>query len=165
MARTQITSEQIHISATQRVLGRNTAGSGDTEEVTASQLLDWVSSTPGATLVRGASAWEALTVAIVRTASSTASSGNTAVISAQGVGNKIAVYAYALQAAGTVTAKLTDGAAGTAQTLPWLLQAREWANVPNGGQPLWVGTANTALVLNLDAAIATGYEISWAVTT
>jgi len=108
--------------------------------------------------------WEAMSVAITRTASTTSSSGNTTVIAAQGAGNKIAVYAYALQAAGTVTAKLTDGTGGTAQTLPWILQAREGANVPNGGQPLWVGTANTALVLNLTAAIATGYEISWAVT-
>lgn len=49
------------ISATQRVLGRNTAGAGDTEEVTASQLMDWVGSTRGSVLYRGASGWAALT--------------------------------------------------------------------------------------------------------
>jgi hypothetical protein len=32
-----------NISATQRVLGRNTAGAGDTEEVTFTQFMDWVS--------------------------------------------------------------------------------------------------------------------------
>lgn len=50
-----------NISATQRVLGRNTAGAGDPEEVTASQLIDWVGSTRGSVLYRGASGWAALT--------------------------------------------------------------------------------------------------------
>lgn len=48
------------ISATQRVVGRNTAGSGDAEEVTVSQLLDWVGSTRGSILYRGASGWAIL---------------------------------------------------------------------------------------------------------
>jgi hypothetical protein len=45
------------ISATRRLLGRNTAGAGDTEEVTASQVLDWLGTTVGSFLVRGASDW------------------------------------------------------------------------------------------------------------
>jgi hypothetical protein len=48
------------ISATQRVLGRNTAGAGDAEEVTASQVLDWVGATRGSILYRGASGWAIL---------------------------------------------------------------------------------------------------------
>jgi len=48
------------ISATQRVLGRNTAGAGDPEEVTATQLLDWLGSTRGQILYRGASGWTVL---------------------------------------------------------------------------------------------------------
>lgn len=49
-----------NISATQRVLGRNTAGAGDTEEVTAAQILDWVSSTNGVLLTRSVSGgWSA----------------------------------------------------------------------------------------------------------
>lgn len=44
-----------------RVLGRVTAGSGDTEELTASQVMDFVGSTRGSVLYRGASAWSALT--------------------------------------------------------------------------------------------------------
>lgn len=49
-----------NISATQRALGRNTAGAGSTEEVTATQLLDWLGSTRGAILYRGASGWAIL---------------------------------------------------------------------------------------------------------
>jgi hypothetical protein len=48
------------VSATQRVIGRNTAGSGDAEEVTASQLLDWLGNTRGSVLVRGAAGWAIL---------------------------------------------------------------------------------------------------------
>lgn len=47
-------------SATKRVLGRNTAGAGNTEEITASQLLDWIDATRGDVLYRGASVWSAL---------------------------------------------------------------------------------------------------------
>lgn len=49
------------ISATQRVLGRNTAGAGDAEEVTLTQLLDWIgSAAQGDILYRGASSWARL---------------------------------------------------------------------------------------------------------
>jgi len=48
------------ISATQRVLGRNTAGAGVTEEVSASGVLDWIGATRGQILYRGASGWTAL---------------------------------------------------------------------------------------------------------
>lgn len=49
-----------NISATQRVLGRNSAGAGSTEEVTASQVLDWRTTTRGSLLYRGASTWDGL---------------------------------------------------------------------------------------------------------
>lgn len=49
------------ISATKRVLGRNTAGAGVTEEVTATQLLDWVSTTNGVLLTRTSGTWGAIT--------------------------------------------------------------------------------------------------------
>src|SRR5262249_26170675 len=48
------------VSATQRALGRNTAGAGVVEEVTASQLLDWIGATQGQILFRGASLWSVL---------------------------------------------------------------------------------------------------------
>lgn len=49
------------VSATQRLVGRNTAGAGDPEEVTATQALDWIGSTRGSILYRGAANWTALT--------------------------------------------------------------------------------------------------------
>jgi hypothetical protein len=51
-----------NVSATQRILGRNSAGAGDPEEVTLTQLLDWVgSAAQGDILYRGASGWTKLT--------------------------------------------------------------------------------------------------------
>lgn len=48
-----------NISTTQRLIGRNTAGAGVPEEVTASQLFDWVSSTNGVLLTRTGGSWAA----------------------------------------------------------------------------------------------------------
>lgn len=49
-----------NVSATSRVLGRKTAGAGVVEEMTASELLDFVGSTQGQILFRGASGWAVL---------------------------------------------------------------------------------------------------------
>lgn len=49
-----------NVSATQRLHGRNTAGAGVTEEVTASNVLDWIGATRGQILYRGASNWTVL---------------------------------------------------------------------------------------------------------
>lgn len=58
----QVTYARIqNISATQRALGRNSAGAGVIEEVTTSQLLDWRGTTRGSLLYRGASTWDVLT--------------------------------------------------------------------------------------------------------
>jgi hypothetical protein len=52
-----------NISATQRILGRNTAGAGSTEEVTFTQFLDWVGSPAnGDILYRAAGVWTRLPV-------------------------------------------------------------------------------------------------------
>lgn len=45
------------ISAQFRVLARKSAGAGDAEEATISELLDWLSTTRGAILQRGATTW------------------------------------------------------------------------------------------------------------
>lgn len=51
-------AKMANISATQRVIGRNTAGAGVPEEVTLSQLLDWVGSpAQGDILYRNATTW------------------------------------------------------------------------------------------------------------
>lgn len=47
--------------ATQTVIGRNTAGTGVPEAVTAAQILDWLGATRGSVLYRGAGGWTALT--------------------------------------------------------------------------------------------------------
>lgn len=50
-----------NVSATKRLLGRNSAGSGVCQEVTLSQLLDWVGTTAqGDILYKGASGWARL---------------------------------------------------------------------------------------------------------
>lgn len=49
-----------NVSATSRILGRKTAGAGDIEELTASDTLDFVGSTQGQILYRGASGWAVL---------------------------------------------------------------------------------------------------------
>lgn len=49
------------ISATKRVVGRNTAAAGDAEEVSLTQLLDWIGTVATGDLpYRGASAWDRL---------------------------------------------------------------------------------------------------------
>jgi hypothetical protein len=49
-----------NVSTSQRLHGRNTAGAGVTEEVTASQVLDWLSSIQGTILYRDIAGWTAL---------------------------------------------------------------------------------------------------------
>lgn len=51
------------VSATSRILGRKTSGAGDVEELTLSDVLDFVgSATRGDILIRGASAWTRLAI-------------------------------------------------------------------------------------------------------
>lgn len=57
----RLTAAATHqMAATKRVMGRNTAGAGAVEEVTASQLFDWVSNTNGVLLTRTAGTWAAV---------------------------------------------------------------------------------------------------------
>jgi hypothetical protein len=56
-----VTYPKIQDVPNQRLLGRNTAAAGDVEEVTLSQLLDWIGSAArGDILFRGASSWQRL---------------------------------------------------------------------------------------------------------
>ena len=55
-----VTFAKMQEIATQRVIGRNTAGAGNPEEVSAAQVLDWLGSTRGAVLYRGAAGWAIL---------------------------------------------------------------------------------------------------------
>jgi hypothetical protein len=60
IANSAVTYAKIQNVANQRILGRNTAGSGVVEELTSSQVLDWLGSTRGQILYRGASGWTVL---------------------------------------------------------------------------------------------------------
>jgi hypothetical protein len=56
-----VTRAKMAAMSTQRVLGRDSGGSGVVEEVGISAILDWISSTRGAILFRGAASWSAAT--------------------------------------------------------------------------------------------------------
>jgi hypothetical protein len=61
IANDAVTFAKMQNLTTQRVIGRNTGGTGDPEEVTLSQLLDWIGSpAQGDILYRGAAGWERL---------------------------------------------------------------------------------------------------------
>lgn len=49
-----------NVSAQYRILGRKSSGAGDPEEVTASEVMDFISATRGVIIYRGASGWAAL---------------------------------------------------------------------------------------------------------
>lgn len=57
VADNSITNLKLADMATQRLKGRNTGGTGDPEDITITQALDWADSTRGTILSRGASAW------------------------------------------------------------------------------------------------------------
>ncbi len=83
------------------------------------------------------------------------SSGDNTIIAAVS-GKRIAVLGILLVAVGTVNMEWWDGAAGTKITGDVNAQAREGYVLPVGSPTSfwWIGTTNTALVLNLSAAIA-----------
>ena len=54
-----LVASKLTAAATKRAFGRNTAGAGNGEEVTASQIFDWVSTTNGVLLTRTAGSWVA----------------------------------------------------------------------------------------------------------
>jgi hypothetical protein len=49
-----------NVTTNQRLLGRTSGAGGDVEELSATNVMDWVDSTRGTILFRGASAWEGL---------------------------------------------------------------------------------------------------------
>jgi hypothetical protein len=123
-------AEMQDVSATQRIIGRNTAGAGDPEEVTASQVLDWFSATQGAILYRGASGWVALApgtagqilqsggaAANLSWADAGAGSGDMILAATQTVtGAKTFNAGTLIIAAGTTTAPAIDFTVGTLKT-------------------------------------------------
>lgn len=83
-----------------------------------------------------------------------ASSGDNDLVAAQGAGKCIAVWSMMIVADGTTDVRVEDGSSGTAMTGQVPLQAREGYVYPSGGLvPIFVGSANTKLSLELTAAV------------
>ncbi len=82
-------------------------------------------------------------------------SGNNTIVAAS-AGKKIAVWAILIVSDGTTDVRFEDGADGSGGTFTGQipLQAREGYSISAGGlAPLWVGTSNTLLNLELTAAV------------
>lgn len=91
-------------------------------------------------------------------------SGNNTIVAAQGAGKRIAVWSVMVVSDGTVDVRFEDGAGGTAFTGQIPLQEREGFTYSAGGLvPLWVGTANTLLNLELSAAVNVHGHLSYTV--
>jgi len=83
-----------------------------------------------------------------------AGSGDNEIIAAQAAGKRIAVWAILVVSDGTTDVRFEDGAAGAAFTGQVPLQAREGYSISAGGLvPLFVGSAATALNMELTAAV------------
>jgi hypothetical protein len=91
-------------------------------------------------------------------------SGNNTIQAAAGAGKRIAVWHWDIISDGTVDCRWEDGAGGTAFTGQYPFQAREGMSVTAGGLvPLFVGSANTLLNLELSAAINVHGLVSYTV--
>jgi hypothetical protein len=93
-----------------------------------------------------------------------ASSGDNTIVAAAGAGKRIAVWSVLVVSDGTVDVRFEDGAGGTAFTGQIPLQEREGFSYSAGGiVPLWIGSANTLLNLELSAAINVHGHVSYSV--
>jgi len=92
-------------------------------------------------------------------------SGNNTIQAAAGAGLRIAVMGYHVISDGTVDYRWEDGAGGTAFTGQIPLQAREGVVAGYGMHPMWVGTANTLLNLELSAGVNVHGQVSFVVMT
>jgi hypothetical protein len=112
-------AEMQDVSATQTIIGRNTAGAGDPEEVTASQVLDWFSATQGAILYRGASGWAALAPGTSgQLLQSGGAAANPSWTTASGTGDMILASVQTVTGAKTFNAGTLLLAAGTTSAGP-----------------------------------------------
>ncbi len=134
-----------NISATQRVLGRNTAGAGVTEEVSASGVLDWIGSTQGQILFRGASGWSVLSPGTAGHLLSTGGAGANPSWIAPAGGSPFASDIY-------VNANFIRVGRGNGNTSSNLVVGSDTFH--GGG----TGTNNTAIGLNASYALSNGTD-------
>ena len=110
-----------NVSATARILGRKTSGSGVTEEITASDALDFLGSTRGSVLYRGASGWAILAPGTNGQFLKTLGSGADPVFASLPGGgdmlaaNNLSDVASAATAFGNIKQAATTGATGVVQ--------------------------------------------------
>ena len=118
--------------ANQRVIGRVTAGDGAAEEVTASQLFDWVSSADGSLLTRTGGAWGALANWATDSGDLVATENATPAAAPAG---KTRVFGAAVAGRGMLAAIGPTGGRQVAQ--PFLGQRATWQYSPNvNGTPM-----------------------------
>lgn len=148
----QITYPKIQdVSATARALGRNTAGAGDVEEVTLTQILDWVgSAAQGDILYRGAASWSRL-----------AAGTSGYVLTSQGAGAD-PVWAAAAGGAGAMTfvgEATVTGAAATTLTLSGLDLATDGSYYVEMALSNATGSTSTlSLFFNADTTATNYYK-------
>lgn len=124
IADANVTLAKLANLATQRLLGRNTAGTGVPEAVTLSQLLDWIgSAAQGDLLFRGASGWQRLAAGTAGQFLQTAGSSANPVWGAVTGGASPAAAAkhieYMVDVAGTLRNNLGQAGTLTATTKAW----------------------------------------------
>jgi len=95
-----------------------------------------------------------------------AGAGDNTLVAAQGATYKIAVWSIMVISDGTVDVRFEDGAAGTAFTGQMPLLVNTGFTYSSGGLvPLWVGTANTLLNMELSAAVNVHGSLAYTVVT
>lgn len=92
---------------------------------------------------------------------SVASSGDNTVIAAQGAGTFIRVFGFSLVCASSVNATWKNGAAALTGAYPF--PANGGISRSQSNEPIFTLSENTALVLNLSAAVQTSGEVTYVV--
>jgi hypothetical protein len=87
--------------------------------------------------------------------------GDNTIVAAAGAGKRIAVLGFSIISDGTTDARWEDGASGTAKTGQYPFQAREGISRNGAIQPIFVGSANTLLNLELNAAVNVHGEVAY----
>ena len=149
----------------QRVIARNTAGTGVPEEVSLSQLLDWGSSTRGSILFRGASGWVALSPGAVGQVLQTGGAGaDPSWLTASGGGNAqtsnpLSQFAAttSAQLAGVISDETGTGALvfGTSPTLTTPALGTPSSGVLTSCTGLPIATGVAGLAANVATFLAT----------
>lgn len=153
-----------NVSATSRVIGRKTAGAGDPEELTLSEVLDFIgSAAQGDILYRGAASWARLAAGTAGFFLQTAgASANPAWASAGGAGSWVEVIAASDQSISSNTVVATDSElffSVTANKI-YAFEAYILYSSPVGG-----GTPDLKFTFNAPATVQGQYFVDNYITT